>query len=67
MLATEGFTGSDLAAACRDAAMAPVRELLACQPTWLTSGQADFRPLVSADFMDAVRRTCPSCAALSTG
>lgn len=69
MLATEGFTGSDLAVACREAAMAPVRELLASEGLHspanpLTLGQAVFRPLICADFMEAVMKTRPSCTAL---
>ena len=57
--ATDGATGSDLAAACRQAALAPVRTLLASGALALTPGAPPpaLRPVCFADFAAAVRKT----------
>lgn len=59
--ASEGMSGSDLAAACRDAACAPVRELLAAVQAGTLAmcdlAVAPVRPVACADFHFAVKRT----------
>lgn len=56
---TEGYSGSDLAALCREAAMEPVREL---GDRLMTVGAADVRPVRKEDFIAALRVIRPSVA-----
>jgi SpoVK/Ycf46/Vps4 family AAA+-type ATPase len=59
--ATQGCTGSDLSVLCRDAAMAPLRELMA-SGALQQRGLADVsvRPVTYADFAAAVQKMTPA-------
>ncbi|KAI3427001.1 hypothetical protein D9Q98_006945 [Chlorella vulgaris] len=54
--ATSGFTGSDLAVACRHAAMAPLKELVA-SGALQQQAPVELRTLTYADFSEAVQTT----------
>lgn len=56
MAATSGFTGSDLAVACRHAAMAPLKELVA-SGALQQQAPVELRTLTYADFSEAVQTT----------
>lgn len=63
--ATEGFTGSDLAVLCREAAMAPLRELVAAGALHGLEGPGGaavppIRPVSYTDFAGAVHKTGPA-------
>ncbi len=63
--ATEGYTGSDLAVLCREAAMAPLRELVAADALdgvkALSRGlMPAIRPVSYADFAGAVHKATPA-------
>lgn len=54
---TDGYSGSDIRALCREAAMVPIRELGSA----ISTVSADkIRPLELRDFADAARRSKPS-------
>jgi SpoVK/Ycf46/Vps4 family AAA+-type ATPase len=55
--ATEGYSGSDLAAVCKEAAMGPIRELGAAL---CTVRAEDVRPLVATDLIAALSNIKPS-------
>ncbi|KAG7298106.1 hypothetical protein JYU34_018874 [Plutella xylostella] len=55
---TEGYSGSDLAALCRDAALGPIREL---DPEEVKSLDPSLvRPITLQDFLDSLKRIRPS-------
>ncbi|KAL0038900.1 hypothetical protein WJX77_001190 [Trebouxia sp. C0004] len=54
---TDGYSGSDIRALCREAAMVPIREL---GPAISTVSADTIRPLELRDFVDAARRSKPS-------
>jgi SpoVK/Ycf46/Vps4 family AAA+-type ATPase len=59
--ATQGCTGSDLSVLCRDAAMAPLRELMASGALQQRGlADASVRPVTYADFTAAVRKMGPA-------
>jgi len=60
--ATEGYSGSDLAAVCKEAAMGPIRELGAALRTVKAE---DVRPLNAQDFVNALTTIKPSVSASS--
>jgi SpoVK/Ycf46/Vps4 family AAA+-type ATPase len=61
---TDGFTGSDLAVLCREAAMAPVRALLTSATLHQldSEGIPELRPVCFDDFAGALVKTRPACA-----
>eukprot|EP00039_Didymoeca_costata_P005508 m.82056 g.82056 ORF g.82056 m.82056 type:complete len:549 (-) comp12851_c0_seq2:2266-3912(-) len=59
---TEGFSGSDLTALVRDAAMGPIREL---GNQLETINEQDIRPVLLKDFKDATRNIRPSTSSES--
>ncbi|KAA6428494.1 MAG: spastin-like [Trebouxia sp. A1-2] len=54
---TDGYSGSDIRALCREAAMVPIREL---GPAITTVSADRIRPLELRDFVDAARKSKPS-------
>jgi len=55
---TEGFSGADIAILCREALMAPVREL--DETGMLTKSDVKIRPVTRDDFLEALRVVKPS-------
>jgi SpoVK/Ycf46/Vps4 family AAA+-type ATPase len=55
--ATEGYTGSDVAMICREAAMQPIRELDLSGK--ITDVSVKVRPVGAADFLAAIKRVRP--------
>ena len=59
--ATQGCTGSDLSVLCRDAAMAPLRELMASGALQQRGlDDVSVRPVTYADFAAAVQKMGPA-------
>lgn len=55
---TEGYSGSDLAAVCQEAALGPIRELGVAKLK--TVRAEEVRPISAKDFVDAIRIIRPS-------
>ncbi|MBS7247407.1 MAG: AAA family ATPase [Candidatus Jordarchaeales archaeon] len=55
---TEGFSGADIAILCREALMAPIREL--DEAGLLTKSDVKIRPVTRDDFLEALRVVKPS-------
>lgn len=55
---TEGFSGADIAILCREALMAPIREL--DEAGMLTRSDIKIRPVTRDDFLEALRVVKPS-------
>lgn len=56
--ATDGYSGSDLAAVCQEAALGPIREINASQLR--TVKAEDVRPIREQDFLAALKVIRPS-------
>jgi len=62
---TEGYSASDITALCKEAAMAPIREIPPAQ--FATFKAENLRPICEADFVTAIQRVRPSVSGDSLG
>jgi len=59
---TDGYSGSDLATLCREAALAPIRQLLQQGCALETLAADEIRPISVTDLIECMQQIRPSCS-----